>query len=402
MVSPYVLKELSGHISNVDLNIRSKYRAHILYEVFRTQKVSRNWLETQLQLRRGTISSVLRELVDVGVVREQKPTITNGQGRPSIYLVPNPDRFVILSFYIEGLRLRGGIVNLNEEILFEDEIPIDRHANGEDFKHEFVRLWHHLVRKCPVESEIISGAFSPIGCVRSIDKIWISTNRWQSVKNVDFKEIEEQVGCNIILRRNLETMLAYEVSRNEEYARYRTVLVHWGYGIGSAYAYNGEVLRTERGTYTGIGHIQVNSQSMRKCQCGDYGCLEAESALWSMIPCLGQLQVLNPEEAVDQPEVLSALTPDEYPCFRSALHFFGIGLKTLCKIYAPDHILFLSPLAQNKYVTDLVYHTVSDTFPESFQYHPTINNIGTSFHSCLYANVQPIIKNKLESLIRTE
>jgi predicted NBD/HSP70 family sugar kinase len=121
-----------------------------------------------------------------------------------------------------------------------------------------------------------------------------------------------------------------------------------------------------------------------------------------MLPCIEQLQVMNPEEAVDQPEILANLSPEEYPCFKSALHYFGIGLKTLCKIFAPDHILFLSPLSQNRHVNDLLHDAVSTAFPDSFQYHPSINNIGTSFHSCLYANAQPIIKDMLVRLIRTE
>lgn len=402
MVSPFVLKALNAHIENMDLGIRAKYRAHIIHEVLRNGRVSRAYLENTLKLRRGTISSVIRELVEIGVVHEEKPGIASGQGRPSIFLIPNPGRFVVLSFYIEGLRLRGGIVNLNEEILHEEELPIPKEADGQQFVKEFIKLWDRLSGMCPIGSEIVSGAFSPIGCVRSSDNLWISTNRWPSIREVDFNQVERQVGRRIILRRNLETMLAYEVSRNEEYARYRTVLVHWGYGIGSAYAYNGEVLRTERGTYTGIGHIQVNPYSGKQCQCGDYGCLEAESALWSMLPCIQELHVMNPEEAVDQPDILSGLSPETYPCFKSALHYFGIGMKTLCKIYAPDHILFLSPLSRNSHVNRLLHEAVSTAFPDSFAYLPTINNIGTSFHSCLYANAQPVIKDILDRLIRIE
>ncbi len=402
MVSPFVLKELESYINNVDLGIRSKYRANIIYEIFRSGSVSRSSLESHLKLRRGTISSVIQELEHIGLVKEEKPSTPPGQGRPRIILSLNSERFVVLSFYIEGLRLRGGIVSLNEDLLYENELKIPKNADGAEFIDSFVRLWGVLVANCPPGAEIVAGSFSPVGCVQSDEKIWISTNRWHSVRNVDFRQVEKLVGHTIILRRNLEAILSYEISRNPEYAKNRTVLIHWGYGIGSAYSYDGDVLKNERGTYTGIGHIQVNPNSTRQCQCGEMGCLEAESALWSLLPCIAELQVESTEEAVDRPEILSGLSPDAHECFESAMRYFQIGLKSLCKIFAPDHLLFLSPLSNNRYVSDLIVQTVQTAFPESFQYKPTINDIGTSFHSCMYANAQPIIKATLERLIRTE
>jgi predicted NBD/HSP70 family sugar kinase len=401
VISPFVLNELDQHILNNDLSIRSKYKTLIIKEVFEKNDVSRVSLEKGLKLRRGTILSVINELLEIGIIIEAKQK-NHKQGRPSLLLVPNPDKYVVLSFYIEGLLLRGGIVNLNEEVLFEHDIPIDKNADSQEFIKQFITLWQFLDEKRPKNSIIVSGAFSAIGCVQSDSKIWISTNRWPFIRDIDFKKIEKIVGNEIRLRRNLETVLAYELSRNLVYTKNKTTLIHWGYGIGSAYSYNGEVLKTERGTYTGLGHIQINPNSTKKCQCGDMGCVEAEAALWSIIPCIDELKNLAPEEAVERYDVLSNLNPTKHDCFNSALNYFGAGLKILLKIYSPDYILFLSPFTQNKFVMSLIENVVSETFPATFDYRPAVIGIGTSFYSSIFANAQPLIKETLEALIRNE
>ncbi len=65
------------------------------------------------------------------------------------------------------------------------------------------------------------------------------------------------------------------------------------------------------------------------------------------------------------------------------------------------HIV-LVPAIPNSHVNRLLHEAGSTAFPDSFAYLPTINNIGTSFHSCLYANAQPVIKDILDRLIRIE
>lgn len=399
MLSPFLKAELYDLSRRNEVSLRSRQKARILTEVYRNHPCTRRRISTQLALRRGTVSEILRELLAVGLIRETVSPSSVKPGRPSSLLFPNIDRYVTLSFYVEGLRLRGGIVNLAEQIIGEDEVVLPREATGSDFVEAFIRLWHMLEAKTPQHSEVLAGAFSPVGAVNSEHKVWLSCNRWPQVKSIEFKEIEQRLGSWISIRRNLETVLAYEISRNPQYQSKRTALLHWGYGIGSAFSYAGTVLQTERGSSTGLGHVVVNSESTKKCQCGVLGCLEAEAALWALVPALQELGIGAPEDCVDRPDVLAELTPERPGAFADALTAVEHGVRILCKIYSPDHVLFLSPLAENHHVIERLRAAVQHSVPTTVEEAPSFRVVGTTFHGCLYANVHPVFERQLRHVI---
>ena len=396
---PFFLAELEriGEKENGKAGIR--HRALILREICLMAEPSHRAVVHRLGIRSSSVSAALEDLMKTGLVAEVGRTSTTDRGRPRVLLATQSSSRVGISIYVEHLQLRGGVVNLEEEVLFERSVSLAKDSDRSAFVHTFEKLVRTLIGMVPPESKVLGIAFSPIGAVDEKSQRWINCNRWHGVHDVDFAALEERLGLPIIIRRNLETVLDYEIQTTREYQVSNVALFHWGYGIGSAYANNGVVLETERGNYSGVGHLVINPNSKKRCQCGARGCLEAEAAIWALLPQFAQLEPGAREEDDGYYELLSRAMLRQEPFLQEAVRAVQMGLHNLCKIFSPDFVLFLSPFASNPELVKILKETVESSFPDEVHYEPAFRVIGGSFRSSLYANVYPLFRRELQKLI---
>ncbi len=219
------------------------------------------------------------------------------------------------------------------------------------------------------------------------------------LKDISFSYIEEKYRIPVKIRRNIETILVYEIQTNREFRGKNVALFHWGYGIGSAFASKGNVIDTQHGSFTGIGHTLINPSSSKRCHCGALGCLEAEAAIWSLLPKYAEYdpRVLNDRDKTY--EILADSFSDRFTFYSEALSAAQTGLYNLCKIYSPDFVLFLSPFARNKKVVDSLRKTAETSFPGETGFEPVFKVIDGNYRGALFANVYPFIRKELLKIV---
>lgn len=336
------------------------------------------------------------DLLSANLISELGVMNTSDRGRPRKIFGPNTNSRVVISIYIEHFRLCGGVVNLEEQIIAEQEVCVPQNSSGEDFVGLFVGLVQSLQSMVPSDSTILGVAFSPVGAVDRQMKRWISCNRWPQLQDVEFEVLEGTLGLPIFIRRNLETVLDYEIQTNHEYLSSNVVLFHWGYGIGYSYSYKGAVVETERGNYSGVGHMVINPNSEKRCQCGARGCLEAEAAIWALLPQFHTLQP-GPDDGYYK-QLSKAILGDE-PFLKEAVSAVQVGLYNVCKMFSPDYLLFLSPFSSNRDLVALLKNSAESSFPDPVHYQPTFRVIGKNFRASVYANAYPLFRREIRKLI---
>jgi predicted NBD/HSP70 family sugar kinase len=396
---PFVLAELERIGEEDSGRARSRHRALLFREICLMSEPSHRALVHRLGLRSSSVSGGLEDLLSEQLIKELGPESKTDRGRPRVLLAPNMNSRVAISLYVEHLRLCGGVVNLEEQILVEREIDIPKNAGVPEFLTSFEELVRLLLTFVPEGAKVLGVAFSPVGAVDREAKRWNNCNRWPAVHDVEFAPLEERLGLPIVLRRNLETILDYEIQTAKEYQEASVALFHWGYGIGSSYSHNGVVLETERGNYSGVGHLLIDPASQKRCQCGALGCLEAEAAIWSLLPQFGALEPGAREEDDGYYELLSRAILRDEPFLREAVSAVKVGLHNLCKMLSPDYVLFLSPFASNRELVKILKERVENSFPDEVRYEPVFRVVGGSFRSSLYANVYPLFRRELRRLI---
>lgn len=393
---PFILAELERIGADETARVRTRQRAQVLREICLMPQPTRRTLIKRLGLRSSTVSATLDSLMRDGLVVEAGRQVATDRGRPRQIIALEANSCVAISVYVEHLTLCGGVVNLAEEVLTEEAVSIPKSADTAEFLTAFEALVRSLVRAVPRGSRVLGVAFSPIGAVDRRNKFWVSCNRWPSIANIDFNHLEESIGLPLIVRRNLETILDYEIQTAVEYQDKRVSLFSWGYGIGSAYSHLGTVLETERGNFSGVGHMVINPLSAKRCQCGALGCLEAEAAVWALLSRFNEIEPGAREEDDGYYEIVSRALLRDVPFLQEAVAAVRTGLHNLCKLYSPDYVLFLSPFASNRRLTEMLRECVERSFPDEVHYEPEFRVIGASFRGCLFANVYPLFRAELQ------
>ncbi len=381
-----------------DLKVRSRQKAAILKEIYLMPEPSRRAIVKSLGIRSSTISALIDELIESKAIQETGRQ-TNERGRPRLNLALGSNSRIILSIYAEHFQLIGGLVNLEEQVISEAVIPIPKETTSAEFIQIFDNMIEQLLALVPENAKLVGVAFSPLGTVNASNNQWSKVSRWPNIEKVDFNYITEKYGLPVKLRRNIETILDYEIQTTREFWNKDIALFHWGYGVGSSFASKGQVIDTERGNYTGIGHTLVNPDSSQKCHCGALGCLESEAAIWSLLPQYAQIDPRVLQDVDKTYEILADAFSEKYPFFKEAMNAIKIGLYNLCKIYSPDYVLFLSPFARNSNIVATLKRTTETSFPKATNFEPEFRVIDGDYRGALYANVYPFIRDELLEII---
>lgn len=86
-----------------------------------------------------------------------------------------------------------------------------------------------------------------------------------------------------------------------------SVMVTLGTGVGGGMIFNGRILSGAHGAAGEIGHICVNDQETKKCNCGNYGCLEQYCSATGVVQMAKKVLMEHKEPSVlRKPKRLSA------------------------------------------------------------------------------------------------
>jgi transcriptional regulator of PTS gene len=167
------------------------------------------------------------------------------------------------------------------------------------------------------------------------------------LRNVTFDSIEQATGLPLIVNRSLDAELTYLMVNNPVYASGGTLILHWGYGIGAAYAYDGRIVKTSFGSFCEIGHLVLNPGNGTKCTCGAIGCLETSAALWALLPEFRRIDPDVPVDEIEFEKYISGKNIERYPFVTKAAEAMGHALAILQTVFLPDRIIVYGPLMSN-------------------------------------------------------
>lgn len=379
--------------------IKDREKAAIFQEICTNPDASRKNISKKLNMRPTSVSLAVQELIDDWLVKQGNTKSPGMPGRPEFLLNPNYNRFVAITLYVQARELTGALVNLGEEVLEEKMLFIPEDATKESFLKRCLELIASLSTRIPGKADLLGLGISLIGTVNQRNKIWISSSRWPNIRNLDFKELEKETGLPISLRRSNDTELEYLIETNSSYRKANIILFHWGYGIGSSYAYSGTVLDSTIGRFGEIGHTKISPESKKRCQCGSYGCLETEAAMWSILP---EIKKQYPDINENEREFASLLNNMDLmhmPAITRALEYVREGLVNLHRLFYPDRIIFVGPFTENKQIFSKLSHYFKDAIPEYAKDKVELEVIKDGFRGCIFANAYPFFSAKLKNLL---
>ena len=257
-----------------NVKLTNKHAAFNLIR-YMPEGISRAALARQLGLSRAAMSSIIADLLEMGLIRESESAPVS-RGRSPILLKVNPDFGKVVGIDMGATHVGLILADFSAHILKAEEYPFDVSQGP---------------LKCLIEADLRLQAFLADTQVKLTDLLGIGVGvpgpvvaevggvvappimpGWDNFHIQSY--LEKLWDCPIVLGNDAELGAlgewAYGAGRNERHLLYVKV----GYGIGAGLLLDGQIYRGASGCAGEIGHITIEENGPL-CTCGNRGCLEA-------------------------------------------------------------------------------------------------------------------------------
>ncbi len=310
------------------------------------RQVSRADIARSTQLTRTTVSSVINELIEDGLVKEI------GRGKSAVGKRPILLKVVDNSRHLIGIDLadsefRGGLVELNGNIINREKIPI-YDKDGEDALEIVYKLIDKLVAAST--SPLLGIGIGTPGLIDTRNgKVRSAINlNWQDLPLLNI--LQERYSLNVYIANDCQVAALAEYTFRYKRAIQNMIVVRVGRGVGAGIVLNGHLYNGDGFGAGEIGHIKIIENGER-CVCGNYGCLEtvvsnraiyrsAKKAVKRLPQSILQ-QYANTESGINYDIILEAVNSGDdsaQKIIANVGRYLGIALADLVSILNIHHI----------------------------------------------------------------
>ena len=218
-----------------------------------------------------TITKLVGELIDEGLIEEIGKLGTTGGRRPSIYGL-NPSAGFIVGVEIRWHHISMAITNFKGEIVdFQEDIPYTLESTEESFR-AFCTFLKQLVDKTGIDrTKVLAYGFNLSGRVNN--ETGFSLSYFISEHRPISLVFKEELGTCVFVENDSRAMTygEYICGIADEEKNMLFLNVTWGLGMGMII--DGKLSYGKSGFSGEIGHFPMLDNE-QICQCGKTGCLE--------------------------------------------------------------------------------------------------------------------------------
>jgi predicted NBD/HSP70 family sugar kinase len=242
----------------------------VLRTLYEFGPVSRAEIARRTHLTRTTVSDVIGELVDEGMVEVVGRGASSGGKAPILLRIARGARHVI-GLDLGEATFTGALVNLAGEVSHELRLPLQS-RDGREGLELVLRLVEEL--RATADGPLLGIGVGTPGVIDTRT----GTIRW--AVNLDWQDL--QLGRILAERTRLPVYVAND-SQAAALAEYafggegprvsNLVAIKVGKGVGAGIVLNGRLWQGDGFGAGEIGHVGVVDDG-RRCRCGRFGCLE--------------------------------------------------------------------------------------------------------------------------------
>jgi predicted NBD/HSP70 family sugar kinase len=270
-------------------------RGLVLRTLYDYGPVSRAEVARLTGLTRTTVSELVSDVLDEGLVREVGLGPSSGGKAPILLEVIDDARLVVAVDLGERV-FAGALVNLRGEVRATREVPADG-LDGDEALAALTGLVDELVALAPDPGQILGIGVGTPGLV----DVTTGTIRW--AVNLDWQDLP--LAAILTQRTGLPASVAND-SRAAALAEYlfegrrrapSLVAVKVGLGIGAGIVIEGEVFNGDGFGAGEIGHTVIVDDGA-ECRCGRFGCLETVASSRAIVRAATEAAAAHPDSAL--------------------------------------------------------------------------------------------------------
>ena len=320
--------------------LRRENRAAVLWSLYFSRPGTRQDLSAATGLSPASVTNVVRELLDEGIVIEAGSVDSDG-GRPRVMLEVNPDHGYVVGVDIGETRVRVEIFDLTMRERAKAEYSLNPGEHDVDAVVEGVLSGLHTVlTESGIEPAAILGMGVGIAGIiehRPEAIVHSQTYGWEAVP---FERLlRAGTDLPLYIENGAKTMGQAELWFGAGRGTPNAVVALIGSGVGASLISSGTTYRSATSTAAEWGHTTIMVDG-RKCRCGSAGCLEAYVGAESILERFGR-----PTAGSDEESALAALVDaaDTAPLAAAILdetaEYLGAGIASLINLFSPERVI---------------------------------------------------------------
>ena len=331
--------------------VRELNRFHVLDCIRRFEPVSRIEIVDRSGLSRGTVSTIVGELLEDGLVHEA-PSQAHGvqsRGRPRTLLQMNANAAFVVGVKISMHQLSISVTNLRADPLAALILPIRARRLDPD---TVAAILEDGVRAAVANADLklsdIRGL--GVGLPGFIDSA-AGVSRWSPILGdmpVPFAQmVQQRLGPPTVIQNdaNLVAMAERWFGHGQDVEDFLVVTLEGGVGMGLYLG--GEMRSGAHGQGSEFGHTKMAIAGGPRCRCGQTGCLEAYVGAYAILREAGRHIELPPDldelslerEAHRVAELARGGADALRGVFERAGEMLGLGISNLINVLDPAKVV---------------------------------------------------------------
>ncbi|MGB9752234.1 ROK family transcriptional regulator [Roseiflexus castenholzii] len=330
-------------------NHNSRLVLRIIYE---DEAISRADIARKTGLTRTTVSTVVRELIDQGLIEETGAGQSSG-GRLPILLRVAHEAHSVLALSFEDTQIVGALVDMRGSIQRRVSLSLYGYR-PEELPGYLTRLIEEL--RADVTTHILGIGLSMPGIVDPVHGIVRRAVNFGLVDVPLRQWLQDQYRLPVYLDNAAHLAALAEYMFGDGAASGNLVVISIGVGIGAGMVLNGALFPGDGFGAGEIGHVVVADNGIR-CNCGNVGCLETVASVpaivraarkWFSDPS-SRLRALAPSAAAVDLDIvhraLEAGDPGVASVVEEAGYYLGIAIAHIVGLLNVERIVVTGAVA---------------------------------------------------------
>jgi predicted NBD/HSP70 family sugar kinase len=304
----------------------------VMAQLRQTRVTSRQDLALALNLSKNTVSLIVDDLLELGVITELGPVSVASAGRPKIEISLRPEKLKSAGIMVERKTIHWRVCDYFSQVIAEQTWRTETH-DPTALLQELAECCQTLAAAHP---ELIGIALGFPGIVDP-QRGWMHFSSHLGWQDIDLlTPLNAEINLPLRIMNNVKAaallpvqQLALDKNQSHFYLRIAE-------GIGGALVQLGEVFTGSSWTAGEVGHLTVQPNGAR-CSCGRSGCLEALVSLPAIQHQLAQRKSgLRWQNRESEPAIVSAVMSE-------AGAQLGIALSQVMLLLNPASIMVDAP-----------------------------------------------------------
>ena len=252
----------------------------VLRTIFEHESISRAEIARITSLTRTTVSEIITDLIEEGLVSEVGVGSSLG-GKSPILLSLVEDSRCLVGMHLAHNQFRGAIVNLRGKIHKMITLPADDQERDKPLSIVYQILDQLLESAC---KPVIGISIGTPGLVNTREGVIVNAVNldWKNLPLAQMLQDRYHLSVYVYNDSQAAAMGEYTYGDYHE-SEDHLIVVNVGNGIGAGIILNGSLFQGDGGGAGEIGHVVVMPDGGLPCRCGNHGCLETMASTKALV-----------------------------------------------------------------------------------------------------------------------